>query len=190
MINPFALFIYLEPVMKDLSHRDFITVLFKASLISFGIFSLFILGGEFLFEKMFQISFESFRMFVGVVIFSFAYMYIVKGYKAFMAMKENLDDLASEIALPFMVGAGSISVAIVMSYNYSLVFSFGMLVFVMIANFGIILGLKYIKDQISKRKFRVAFDKNMQILMRLNGFFIGAIGIDMMITGIKNLFFQ
>jgi multiple antibiotic resistance protein len=40
-----------------------------------------------------------------------------------------------------------------------------------------------------KHKFRVAFDKNMEILLRLNGFFIGAIGINMIIQGINSLYY-
>ena len=49
--------------------------------------------------------------------------------------------------------------------------------------------LKKLRDDIKKKKFKIAFDKNMKLLLRLNGFFIGAIGIDMMIEGIVNMFF-
>ena len=52
----------------------------------------------------------------------------------------------------------------------------------------LILFIKYIRDGIKKRKYRIAFDKNMAILMRLNGFFVGSIGINMVITGVNNLF--
>ena len=99
--------------------KKYYYVLFKASLISFAIYTLFVLGGNFLFQKLFQISFESFRLFGGIVIFSFAYQYIVGGRNAMIKMKGSLDDLASEIALPFMVGAGTISIAILMTYSLS-----------------------------------------------------------------------
>ena len=38
------------------------------------------------------------------------------------------------------------------------------------------------------KRIKIAFDKNMGVLLRLNGFFIGAMGIDMILTGINNLF--
>lgn len=38
MFNPFALFLYLRPVMKDLSDHDFVRVITKATVISFIIF--------------------------------------------------------------------------------------------------------------------------------------------------------
>jgi multiple antibiotic resistance protein len=56
-------------------------------------------------------------------------------------------------------------------------------------NFLTLFILKKLRDSIEKRAFKKAFDKNMEVLLRLNGFFIGAIGINMMLTGIKNMFF-
>lgn len=188
MLNPFALFLYLEPLRKDLSHKEFLIVIFKSSLISFTICVSFFFLGDFIFTSVFQINFESFRIFGGIIIFSYAYYYILRGQKALIIIKENLDDLASEIALPFMVGAGSISLSIILSHRQSYVMGAGSLVLIFALNFGIIYILKKLRDSIEKRKFKTAFDKNMEVLLRLNGFFIGAIGVNMVITGLKNLF--
>lgn len=188
MLNPFALFLYLKPVMQDLSEQQFTRVFFRATLISFLVFLFFLLLGDFIFRKVFQIYFESFRIFGGIVIFSYAYLFIVKGKKGFIQIKEDLDDLASEIALPFMVGAGTISLAILMSDQLKFYESIISLTLIMLINFGFVLGLKKIRQQISSGKFRVAYDKNLEILTRINGFFVGAIGIDMIIKGIQNLF--
>lgn len=188
MLNPFALFLYLEPIRKDLSHRDFMLVIFKASLISFSVCLIFFLSGDLFFRKIFQIDFESFRIFGGVIIFSYAYFYIVKGQKALIIIKENLDDLASEIALPFMVGAGSISLSILLAHDYSYLIGGVSLAVIFAINFLVIFSLKKFRDSIERKKFKTAFDKNMEVLLRLNGFFIGAIGINMVLVGIKNLF--
>ncbi|MGQ7868390.1 MarC family protein [Sunxiuqinia sp. sy24] len=188
MLNPFALFLYLEPIRKDLSHRDFMMVIFKATLISFSVCLIFFLSGDLFFRKIFQIDFESFRIFGGVIIFSYAYFYIVKGQKALIMIKENLDDLASEIALPFMVGAGSISLSILLAHDQSYLIGGVSLAGIFLINFLVIFLLKTFRDSIEKKKFKTAFDKNMEVLLRLNGFFIGAIGINMVLMGIKNLF--
>lgn len=188
MLNPFALFLYLEPVRKDLGHKQFLVVILQATLISFFVCLLFFLSGDFIFNKVFNIKFESFRIFGGIIIFSYAYFYIVKGQKAMIIIKENLDDLASEIALPFMVGAGAISLSILLSQKQSYVMGTVSLTVIFAANFLILFLLKRFRDSIEKRKFRTAFDKNMEVLLRLNGFFIGAIGIDMVLSGINNLF--
>jgi|SRR5690554_1258730 len=188
MLNPFALFLYLEPVRKDLDHKKFIGVIFKATLISFTICCLFFFFGEFIFNSVFQIDFESFRIFGGIIIFSYAYFFIVKGQKALIMIKENLDDLASEIALPFMVGAGTISLSILVSYNHTMWIGLSIMVLVFAINFGTIYFLKKMRDNLEGKKWRTAYDKNMEVLLRLNGFFIGAIGINMVLTGIKNMF--
>jgi multiple antibiotic resistance protein len=187
MINPFALFLYLQPVMKELDSRKFIFVLAKASFISFAIYMIFLWFGNALFEKVFMIHFDSFRIFGGIVIFSFAYYYIVKGQKALLHIKENLDDLASEIALPFMVGAGTISLVILMSHNYDHWLGTLLIALALGTSIGVILLMKFIRDRIPGYKFKVAFDKVMEVLLRLMGFFVGAIGIDMIYQGVSNL---
>ncbi|WP_143961382.1 MarC family protein [Litoribacter populi] len=187
MLNPFALFLYLKPVMSDLSDRDFRTVFWKATLISFIIFLVFLVFGDVVFQKVFRINFESFRIFGGVVLFSFAYMFIVQGKKAFIQIKGDLHDLASEIALPFMVGAGTISLTVLLSVDEELWMGAIILFIAVLVNFLMVMGLKQIRNKIPSKRFQKAFDKNMELLLRVNGFFLGAIGIDMIITGISNL---
>lgn len=187
MLNPFALFLYLKPVMLDLSDADFRSVFLKASSISFFIFLVFLLFGDMVFQRVFRINFESFRIFGGIVLFSFAYIFIVQGKKAFIQIKGDLHDLASEIALPFMVGAGTISLTILMSEQLELWQSILSLVVIMLVNFLIIMGLKQLRRSMQSKSFQLAFDKNMELLLRINGFFLGAIGVDMVVTGISNL---
>ncbi|GHA61845.1 MarC family protein [Pontibacter akesuensis] len=187
MLNPFALFLYLKPVMNDLSDADFRAVFLKASMITFFIYLVFLLFGDIVFQKVFRINFESFRIFGGIVLFSFAYIFIVQGKKAFIQIKGDLHDLASEIALPFMVGAGTISLTILMSEQLVLWQGVVSLVLIMLINFGIIMGLKQIRRGMRSKSVQTAFDKNMELLLRINGFFLGAIGVDMVVTGISNL---
>jgi multiple antibiotic resistance protein len=189
MINPVALFLYLQPIMLELDHKEFRKLLFKASLTSFSIYLLFFLLGDVIFTEVFQINFEAFRIFGGIVLFSFAYFYIVKGQKAMLKIKENLDDLANEIALPFMVGAGTISLSILMKEQLDYTLGISNLILAVIISYLVVMGLKFTRDKLKKEKFRIAFDKNMEIVVRLNGFFVGAIGINMMHTGIHNLYF-
>lgn len=188
MINPFALFLYLNPVMKELSDRDFRNVIVKAGAISTAILLLFLFLGEALFTDVLKIEFDSFRIFGGIVLFSFAYMYIVKGQKAMLTLKGNLDDLASEIALPFMVGAGTISMTLLIAKQFTVAAGIGMVSFGVMLSIAVILILKLVRKALHKPNLRIAFDKNMEILIRLNGFFVGAIGINMILSGLKSIF--
>ena len=187
MLNPFALFLYLKPIMQDLSEADFRSVFLKASTISFCIYLVFLLFGDLVFQKVFSINFESFRIFGGIVLFSFAYIFIVQGKKAFIQIKGDLHDLASEIALPFMVGAGTISLTVLMSEQLQLWQGVVALGLIMLINYLIIMGLKQMRRTMRSKSFQITFDKIMELLLRINGFFLGAIGVDMVTTGISNL---
>lgn len=187
MLNPFALFSYLEPLKQDLDNRKYNYVLFKASLISFVIYSVFVFGGNFLFEKVFQIHFESFRIFGGIVIFAFAFHYIMSGDKGILKFKSSLDDLASDIALPFMVGAGTISIVMLMRHDLSIMNSLFAILIALTLNFLTIFTLGHLKNLFRNKKLRYAFDENMSIFIRIMGFFSGAIGLNMVIAGIQNI---
>jgi len=188
LLSPFALFIYLKPIMQELSQRDFIKVLLKATVISFAIFFIFLISGDFIFKQILNINFEAFRIFGGIIIFSIAYLFIIRGKKGVFQLRINLDELASEIALPFLVGAGTISLTILLGNKFSITIGALLLILILTINFFSILLLKKLRDRIKLKKFKIAFDKNMEILLRLNGFFIGAIGINMIIRGVNTLY--
>lgn len=151
MLNPFALFLYLEPIRKDLSYKSFTRVIFKATLISFIICLVFFFTGDLIFRKIFHIEFESFRIFGGIIIFSFAYFFIVRGQKALIIIKENLDDLASEIALPFMVGAGTISLSILLSQKHSFAIGSVLLLVIFAINFATLTLLTKLRNSIETK---------------------------------------
>ena len=188
MINPFALFLYLRPVMVDLSRVHFRQVLLRASLISFVIFFIFMATGDALFTEVLNVRFHSFRLFGGIVIFSFAYLFIVKGEAALITTREDLTELASGIALPFMVGAGTISLATLMGNDLGLGMGTLALAIVLLFTYSIIIVLKRIREDIPSPRFKIAFDKLMGIFLRINGFFLGAIGVDMIVTSTADLY--
>jgi len=188
MINPFGLFLYLYPIMKELPHKSFVSLLFKASVISFLIYLVFLVLGNVVFDYIFQIRFDSFRIFGGIIIFSFAFLFIVKGHRAYITLKEDLTDMATEVAIPFIVGAGTISLTILMSRNgLPLYLNALQLIVVLTIVFLIIMVLKAMRESFEKRQMRLAFDKNIEILLRINAFFLGAIGVNLVVEGVLNL---
>ncbi|MFW5703858.1 MAG: MarC family protein [Patescibacteria group bacterium] len=188
MLNPIALFLYLLPVMKELEHGTFVKVFLRATIISTVILACFMASGDFLFKTLFQINIESFRLFGGIIIFTFAFLFIVSGQKAFITIKGGIDTLPSEIALPFMVGAGNISLSIFAAQRIGVVPGITGLVIAMSVNFSIVMTLKFVRDSIKNYDMRVAFDRVMDIVLRLNGFFVGAIGVEMIRTALERLF--
>ncbi len=186
MLNPLAMFVILEPLRRNMERESFRSMLMRASCNSIVIFVMFYLAGDLIFTKVFQIEFEAFRIFGGIIIFSFAYFYIIKDSKTLIQPKTNISDLAIDVSVPFMVGAGTISFAILLAEIAPHVVSgIAAIVGIVAANHLIILGLGYIRVLLkSNEEF---FDKYMDVGMRLNIFMIGAIGVDMVISGLKDV---
>lgn len=188
LVNPFAQFLYLKNVADELDLRTFAQVYGRASIMSFIIYVLFAVVGEGLFTQFFNISFESFKIFGGIIIFSYAFLFIMNGAKGLVQLKENLDDMASEIALPFIVGAGTIYLSILIGLNTpNVAWAGGIIGGVMIVNFLTVVALVFVKELFRKKR-KVAFDKYVGIAMRLNAFFMGAIGVNMVVGGILAVF--
>lgn len=187
MLNPFAMFVILEPLRRNMERQSFAAMLTRASLNSVAIFILFYLIGDIIFTRIFRIQFEAFRIFGGIIIFSFAYFYIVKDTKTLIQPKQNINDLALDVSVPFMVGAGTISFAILLGQRSSnILLGVGAIFGIMLANHLVILGMGYIRVLLKSRE--QYFDKYMDVAMRINIFIIGAIGVDMVIEGLRALF--
>jgi multiple antibiotic resistance protein len=118
ILNPFALCLYLAGVMDDLKSRTFIRVLFWASIISLIVFWIFAIVGESLLVDFLGVRPGALRIFGGVVFFVVAYNYVTKGYKAGEILRGSLEELPSAIALPFMIGAGTITQAILLGKRH------------------------------------------------------------------------
>lgn len=187
IINPIALFVYLSPVRNDLGEKDFIKVVFKATVISLIINLFFTFTGESLFTDVLKIDFNSFRIFGGIVLFSISLVSIVQGQKTLITVRGNLDDLASEIALPFMTGVGTISVCVLIGSTRNMFQSTVVNFAAMFITITVMLFLFWMRYHIDSTKLTVAFDKVLGILIRINGFVMGSFGIDMIRSGVFNI---
>lgn len=187
LLNPFAIFLYLRAVMAQLTLAQYFRVLVKASAISFFIYLLFGVTGETLFTQVFKINFNAFRIFGGLVIFYNAFVFIVKGKDSMIQLRGSMDRLANEISMPYMVGAGSISVAILMGTNGNVAITATEILLALAANLAIIMLLWYGRHLIGKTPAKEMFDNYMEVLVRIMGFMVGGVGIDMVINGIFNI---
>lgn len=182
MLNPFAMFLYLQGIMNNYSNKRFLMLLLKASMSAFVVLGVFVISGDFLFKNIFQVDIGAFRIFGGIIIASYGFLFIFRRQDSLIRQCEDMDDQASEIAFPFMVGAGTISVALSLSSFSQMPALFGLLL-VLGGNILFIMLLLFIQQKLPVNM--IAFDKIMGYSLRLNAFFIGAIGIDMVRVGLS-----
>ncbi len=186
LMNPIALFLYILPMKKEVGLRNFINIVARASLISYLVYAAFAIFGERLFSFL-QIDFEAFRIFGGIVLMTVSLLFIIKGNKSLIQTKGEINRLAAEIALPFMVGAGTIAISIIIGKQQGPLMASMIIFIVMLITFLSISLLALLRHSL-KPQFKSIFDQNADILLRLNGFFIGAFGVNLIVSGITNLF--
>ncbi|NQT50688.1 MarC family protein [bacterium] len=186
ILNPFALCLYLAHVMEELPARHFVLVLSKAAGISFAVLAFFAVMGEPFLVDFLSVRPEAMRIFGGVLFFIVGYGYVTRGYKATELLRGTLEELPSEIAVPFMIGAGTITQAILLGKSLGasravLVLGLGMVISVVI-----VLAFRALRDRMKGERERV-FERYVNLLSRLNGLVIGAISTDMVVTGVRRL---
>lgn len=173
------------PLYKEQGLGTYFRIFAGASVISFIIYTAFAIFGQKIFEIL-QLDFEAFRIFGGIVLVSFALSFILQGKKSMINTRGEIGTIASEVALPFIVGAGTITLSILIGEVENAIQGSIIIAIVMILNFIIVSTLMLMRHKLL-RKFTVAFDKNAEIILRLNGFVVGAYGVDLIIIGVRNL---
>lgn len=186
ILNPFALCLYLAGVMQDLSSRDFYRVLLRAAGLSLVVFWVFSLSGEELLTAVLGVRTAAMRAFGGVVFFMVGYNYVARGYRTTEMLRGSLDELPSAIALPFMIGAGTITQAILIGRLHGKLAGAGVLLAGMVVAVAIIVAFKKIRDHMHGVRERV-FDRYVNTLARANGLLIGAISTEMVVSGVHHL---
>lgn len=184
ILNPFSQVLFLWDLMKSMSGREFARVYARASLLSFGVYGLFALTGEFAFVEIFQVRLEAFRIFGGLIVFLVALRYFTGEGGANQFFQGDASDLASRISIPFMVGPATIWVSILIGRNVPVPLDLLQIVAVMTVNFGIVSLAHRLVSHLETKRETLA-GAYFTILMRTNALFIGAIGIEMILAGIE-----
>lgn len=188
ILNPFALCLYLVSVMEELSFFRFLRVLSTACAISLGVFWAFALGGEALLKAV-GVRTEAMRIFGGVVFFIVAYNYVTKGYRAAEQLRGSIEELPAAIALPFMIGAGTITQSILIGKHLTWAESLVTLAVGIGVALGVILLFHVLREHMNRRGEKL-FDRWVNILARVNGLIIGAVSAEMIISGVYQIWTQ
>ena len=187
ILNPFAQVLYLMDLMDHFHPRVFIVIHLKATLISFMIFFLFsVIGENYILKYVFQVRLSSLQIFGGIIMLFIAFRYIMEGSGSNILFTGDISELVPKISLPYMVGPGTLWISMLIGRTYPLHISFSMISGVLLINFIFIIFYQAIQYKLNTKK-NIAIVKYFAILMRANALFIGAVAIEMLITGIRNV---
>ena len=160
--------------------------LIQGGLIAYVVFMLFAWGGEAIFSTYLNIRFESFQIFGGLIFLVIGYRFVFQGADTIGEMRGAPEHLAGTIAMPFMIGPGTISAAVVTGMSLSIGEAALVIAFTLFLTCSVLIIMKLSHDHLrySHAKY---IDHYFDIVGRLSALLIGTIAIDMIVTGIMGL---
>lgn len=184
LLNPFLMSVYLMDLIRGLHVKIFYRVLTRGSLISVVIFILCAWGGDAIFEDVFQVRFASFLIFGGVVFIIISTRYVFQGSDAIAQIRGKPEHIAGSIAMPFMIGPGTVSASMIIGSRLNFLQSTLIILAVMISVIVSLLILKFIHDYVQKKKEELV-ERYIDIVGRLSALLAGTIAVDMILNGIS-----
>jgi len=186
LLNPFLMSIYMIGLIRHSETKVFNKALIQGSLIAYIVFMLFAWGGEAIFSKYLNVRFEAFQIFGGLIFLVIGYRYVFQGADTIGEMRGAPEHLAGTIAMPFMIGPGTISAAVVTGIEMSIGAAALVIGFTMFLTCSILILMKFTHDHL-RYKHAKYIDRYFDIVGRLSALLIGTIAVDMIINGVTGL---
>jgi multiple antibiotic resistance protein len=184
LLNPFILSVYLSALVEGLSLAHLAHQLLRACLISFVVFLVFAWGGEAIFQDVLQLRFASFLIFGGVT-------FLIIGIRLIMGTGPAVDALAMEdlhapasIAIPFIVGPGTISASVLAGSRLELPVAAAAIAFALAAALAAMLLIKVLHDYVRTRNEQLIAHYS-EFVGRATALFTGSFAIEMILSGME-----
>ncbi|NBC81767.1 MAG: MarC family protein [Bacteroidetes bacterium] len=183
LLNPFLLIVYLIEIVQKLDFRTFTLVLLRAGSISAIVFILFAILGDAIFADVVQAEFASFQIFGGIIFLMIGIQFVFKGRLAIEALKGKNKYVSGAVAMPILIGPGSISYSVIIGEKFSHLQSTLAVLFALVVTIGILIGLKKFHDEIHYKK-EAMVQRYFEIAGRITAMFVGTISIEMIMSGL------
>jgi small neutral amino acid transporter SnatA (MarC family) len=154
-------------------------------LISSGIFIGFALLGDLIFKNLLQAQFASFQIFGGIIFLLIGMQFVFKGPEAIKSMRGKPEHIAGAIAMPIMIGPGTVSASILAGQQLqplwaiiAIFLAVGLVVIIMI-------GLKKLHDIVRTRN-EPLIERYVEVAGRVVALVIGTYSIEMIMQGLSH----
>lgn len=182
LLNPFLLIIYLIDLVQEMDQQTFRRVLVRAGVISGAVFLFFGLLGDLVFDVVLQARFASFQVFGGIIFLLIGIQFVFSGPGALRQMRGSPQHIAGSIALPIMIGPGTVSASILAGNRLPpLLASCSILLAVATTVVTMIL-LKVLHDYVRPRHESL-IERYIEIMGRITALVVGTFSIEMIMQG-------
>src|SRR3990170_4368183 len=183
LLNPFLMSVYLLDLITDLPRQLFMRVLARGALVSALVFSLFAWTGDAIFSNVLHVRFASFQVFGGIIFLAIGVRFVFSGADAMRAMRGQPEHIAGSIAMPFMIGPGTVSASVVVGARLPVPDAVGVIFATLAATVALVAAIKVAHDYLKERNARVV-DRYIEIVGRLSALLIGTFAVEMIFEGV------
>jgi len=185
LLNPFLLCIYLLDVIQELDVRRFGRVLARAAVISGVVFVVFAWAGDAVFSRVLQVRFCAFQIFGGIVFLVIAIRFVLVGSQAISSLRGSAEHLAGSIAMPFMIGPGTVSASVLVGTRLPIALAAAAVAAALSITVLTVFLLKTLHDLVRRRNERLV-ERYVEIVGRISALVIGTIAVEMVLQGVDS----
>jgi len=183
LLNPFMMTVYLIDLIRSLGMKEMTEVMIRATLISGVVFVGFALGGNQIFEDVLGVHFASFQIFGGLMFLAISLRSMLYGAKLMTEIRGEPAQIAGAVAMPFMIGPGTVSAAVVAGAKLEPGMAvLAILIALVPSTVGVLL-LKKLHDYFQESHAGLV-ERYIEIVGRVTAVLIGTIAVDLIARGI------
>lgn len=184
LLNPFLMSIYLIDLIENLDNHIFFATLTRGVVIATLVFCLFAVGGDVIFADVFQVRFASFLIFGGLVFIVISMRFIQIGPQAIAELRGDPQHVAGSIAMPFMIGPGTVSASVVAGARLPIGLAIASIASAVLFMLVGVLAIKWLHGFVKQRNAQLV-DRYVDIIGRASALLVGTIAVDMVLTGLE-----
>lgn len=184
LLNPFLVIIYLADMVDKLDMKSFTRTLIHGSLIATVVFCSFAILGDFIFSSIVQAEFASFQIFGGIVFLMISLQFVFGGPTSIQALKGDSKGLAGAIAMPVLIGPGTISACVVIGKRHEVLNASATIVAAVFVSVAIMLALKALHD-FARPRHEPAIQRYIEVSGRITALYVGTVSIEMIMQGLR-----
>jgi small neutral amino acid transporter SnatA (MarC family) len=138
-----------------------VRVLLRGSLISVAVFAIFAWSGDAFFSDVLQVRFASFQIFGGIVFLLIGARLVLTGADAMRAMRGQPEHIAGSIAMPFIIGPGTVSASVVVGARLPVLHGIAVIAVALAITVALVTAIKVAHDFLKERNARL-FDRYIE----------------------------
>lgn len=185
LLNPFLMSIYLLDLIHETKASTFARVLTRGALIAGVTFAFFAWTGDAIFSNYLQVRFASFQVFGGIVFLLIGIRFLFEGVQTLRGLRGSADQMAGSIAMPFMIGPGTVSASIVTGARLPLAGAILVIAASLATTVTLVIVLKVAHDRLKESNARVT-DRYIEIVGRISALLIGTFSVEMIMDGVTS----